>query len=89
MISTSTTEDDGEALAMLASYRATAPDRTGVVCAPGLDPICDFLRRESSWPAGGYEISVVEVLLDSPRQRWGVAIKHPDGTVELVPNRLV
>jgi hypothetical protein len=86
MMATSATEDDGEALVMSGSYQATAPDRSGTVCAPSPESIRDFLRREAAWPSGRYEITNGGLLFSPTPKRWGVAIKHPDGSVELVPD---
>jgi hypothetical protein len=72
---------------MPASYQATAPDRSGVVCAPSPEGVREFLRRETLWPPGRYEITSAELAFEFPRRRWGVAVKHPDGSVELVPDR--
>jgi hypothetical protein len=72
---------------MSASYQATAPDRSGIVCAPSPESIRDFLRSEGAWPAGRYAIIIgVALALDCQRQRWGVAIKHRDGSVDLIPD---
>jgi hypothetical protein len=71
---------------MPASYRTTAPDGSGVVSAPSPEAIRDFLGSERFWPHGCYEITRVEVPFGHPHHRWGVAIKHPDGTVELIPD---
>jgi hypothetical protein len=59
----------------------------GVVCCASPDAIQDVLRADARWPSGTYEVTGVESLFGSPRHRWGVAIKYPDGMVELVPNR--
>jgi hypothetical protein len=75
----------GEATAMSASYRATRPDRSGVVCGGSPDVIRDFLRHDDAgWPLGDYEIIRVEVPSGCPPRRWGVAVKHADGSVELL-----
>jgi hypothetical protein len=87
MMSTSATEDDGEVAAMFASYKATASDRSRVVSASSPESIREFLGRESTWPAGRYEISGSGALLDFTHGPWGVAVKHPDGSVELLPDQ--
>jgi hypothetical protein len=74
---------------MSASYGATAPDRSGVVSAPSPESIRDFLRRETAWPPGRYAIIRASILLDAPSSRWGVAIKNPDGSIELIPDQPV
>jgi hypothetical protein len=71
---------------MSASYRVTAPDRSGVVSAGSPDVIRECLRREN-WPVSKYEITSVEAPFGSTPSRWGVAIKHPDGSVELIPDQ--
>jgi hypothetical protein len=87
IMSSSTTKDDGEARARFASYRAMAPDRSGVVSAPSPESIRDFLRCETAWPPGCYAILRASILFDAPSSRWGIVIKHPDGRVELVPDQ--
>jgi hypothetical protein len=60
-------------------------DRPEVVSAGSPELIGDFLRRES-WPPQRYEITSTETPFGGIRLRWGVAIKHPDGSVELIPD---
>ena len=69
-----------------ASYRMMRADRTEVVSAGSPELIRAYLRRES-WPPQSYEITSVEVPFGCTRRRWGVAIKHPDGSVDLIPVR--
>ena len=68
-----------------ASYRMMRSDRPEVVYAGSPELIRAYLRRES-WPPQSYEITSVEVPFGCTRHRWGVAIKHPDGSVELLPD---
>ena len=70
---------------MPASYRTTRSDRPEVVSAGNPELIRAFLQRES-WPPRRYEITSTEAPFGGIRRRWGVAIKHPDGAVELVPD---
>ena len=71
---------------MVPSYCATAPDRTGFVSAPSPEAVAEVLRREAFWSPGRCEITTTGLLFDSPRRHWGVVTKHPDGSVELVPD---
>ena len=48
--------------------------------------IREFLHREN-WPLGNYEITSVEAPFGSTPSRWGVAIKHEDGSVDLIPDQ--
>jgi hypothetical protein len=48
--------------------------------------IREFLHREN-WPLGNYEITSVEVPFGSTPSHWGVAIKHDDGSVDLIPDQ--
>ena len=48
-----------------------------------------WLRAGESWLPGRYTVFVTDsepTWLRSPGARWGVAIKHADGSVELVPD---
>ena len=64
------------------------------VGAPGARMICaalDGLRtplRDCRWLPGRYEVLSGHWDRSSGMRyaRWGVAIKHPDGSVELVPD---
>jgi hypothetical protein len=69
------------------SYRTTRTDRFGVVCCASPEAIRGILRSDNRWPSGCYEITGVESLFGHPRHRWGVAVKLPDGTVELIRDR--
>ena len=71
---------------MFASYRVTALDRSAVVSAGSPDVIRECLHREH-WPLGHYEITSVEAPFEFTSSRWGVAIKHEDGSVELIPDQ--
>jgi hypothetical protein len=67
------------------AYHTTRPDPLEIISGAKPEVIRDFLRREK-WSLGVYEITTAEVPFGSPRQRWGIAIKHADGSVELVPD---
>ena len=71
---------------MSASYRASQLDRSGVVSAGSPEVLRDYLQREN-WPLGNYEITRVEAPFESTPSRWGVAIKHEDGSVDLIPDQ--
>jgi hypothetical protein len=50
-----------------------------------------WLRDGKSWLPGRYTVFVIDSVptwLRRPGVRWGVAVKHTDGSVELVPDRL-
>ena len=49
-----------------------------------------WLRDGRSWQPGRYTVFVTDSVptwLRPPGTRWGVAIKHPDGSVDLIPDR--
>ena len=49
-----------------------------------------WLRDGESWLPGRYVIFAIDsdpTWLRPPGDRWGVVTKHPDGSVELVPDR--
>jgi hypothetical protein len=49
-----------------------------------------WLRDGKSWLPGHYTVFVIDSVptwLRRPGARWGVAIKRPDGAVELVPDQ--
>ena len=49
-----------------------------------------WLRDSQSWQPGRYTILVTDSVptwLRPPGARWGVATKHPDGSVDLIPDR--
>ena len=55
-----------------------------------LGEIRQWLRDGQSWQPGRYTIFVTDSVptwLRPPGARWGVAIKHPDGSVELIPDQ--
>jgi hypothetical protein len=65
-------------------------------CGRGQRVICDSpgaIRRylhEEAVPSGPYEILMSTgglAALETHSVRWGVAVKHPDGSVELMPDR--
>ena len=70
---------------MSASYRMVRFDRPEVVSAGRPELMGDFLRHED-WPPRRYEITRVD-FFQYPGCRWGVVVKHPDGSVELVPDQ--
>ena len=46
-----------------------------------------YLRDHASWPAGSYDVLVAPSLLamlESSGVEWGVAIKKPDGSVQIL-----
>jgi hypothetical protein len=45
----------------------------------------DHLGADATWPAGRYRVAERLAATGSPSRRWGVAVKHPDGSVELIP----
>jgi hypothetical protein len=55
-----------------------------------LGEIRQWLRDGQSWQPGRYTIFVTDSVptwLRPPGARWGVATKHPDGPVDLIPDR--
>ena len=70
---------------MSASYRMVRCDRHEVVSAGSPELMGDFLRHED-WPPRRYEITSTETPFGCVHRRWGAAIKHPDGLVELLPD---
>ena len=56
------------------------------------EAIRQWLRDGESWLPGRYIIFVIGTFptwLQPPGDRWGVADKHPDGSVEVVPDQPV
>jgi len=71
---------------MPTSYHTRRPDESNIICGAGPEVIRDFLRRED-WPPGRYEVTQTEVPFGHPCDHWGVAVKHADGSVELIPDQ--
>ena len=68
-------------------YRIRHPDDGAIVSATSLRAIQAFLHDKSEWPSGTYEIlesGTVNPHPGEPAPLWGIAVKAPDGTVELV-----
>jgi hypothetical protein len=73
---------------MPTSYHAVCPDRGGLASA-SLDGLAEFLRK-IPWPAGTYRViqhTWPAISPGAPDREWGSAVKHPDGTVELIEDR--
>jgi hypothetical protein len=68
-------------------YYHTARPGGGVVIATSPEALRDFIRDEAVWPPGTSEIiaaPTTNLTPESPGVRWGVVVKHPDGSVELI-----
>jgi hypothetical protein len=58
-----------------------------VSTSPG--EIQQWLRAGPSWQPGRYLVFVTDTVptwVRPPGARWGVATKHPDGSVDLIPD---
>jgi hypothetical protein len=71
---------------MFATYSAVALDGSRVVSACSPESLGEFLGRQEEWPPGCYDVTGFGAIFDFRREHWGVAIKHADGSVELVPD---
>src|SRR5262245_40576348 len=63
-------------------YHFTDEAGSLVTCS-SLESVRRFLRNQESWAPGSYEVLVTPAFLPTPAVpgvRWGVAIKHPDGS---------
>jgi hypothetical protein len=71
------------------SYRVIHPGDRRVLLTTSPEAVRDFLDQHAVWPPGSYELHPVSsFLLAAPSLGlWGVAVKHPDGSVELIPVR--
>jgi hypothetical protein len=72
------------------TYHAVGAPGARMICA-ALGGLRNSLRACDSWSPGRYEVLLGHWEPSSGMRysRWGVAIKHPDGSVELIPDRLV
>ena len=72
---------------MFACYHLRVPDDMGTFSTTRLEGIRDFLRTHPACPPGAYEVIKgwsLTAPTAGPARRWGAAVKHPDGNVELV-----
>jgi hypothetical protein len=72
---------------MTISYSIRHPAGCRVAWSGSPEATRDFLREQDDWPAGTFEIADHEDPFGYPPRRWGVAVKAPEGNVELVPDR--
>jgi hypothetical protein len=70
-----------------ASYHVVGAPGARIICA-ALDGLRRALRDCETWSPGRYEVLMCQWTPSSEMHytHWGVAIKHPDGSVELVPD---
>jgi hypothetical protein len=69
---------------MFRCYRDILRDHAVVANAPTPTGIRDLLELDTGWFPGSYEVIQDDAPLDYTGRRWGVAIKHPDGRVEVI-----
>jgi len=78
------------AMAQFHYYQFTDADGSWVSC-DSPESVRQYLRDNKSWASRTYVVLVTPGFLPTPAVpgvRWGVAIKKPDGSVELVPDQV-
>ena len=70
----------------MADYSVDHPDGYASAWGPTPESLGRVLRGAAAWPPGIYPIAeYTGTSQHRHARRWGVAFKHPDGSVELVP----
>jgi len=70
----------------MAEYSVDHPDGCATAWGPTPESMGRVLRGGGVWPPGIYPIAeYIDSFKHRQVRRWGVAVKHPHGSVELVP----
>jgi hypothetical protein len=68
-------------------YSIRQPSGCAIAWGASPEALQGHLRADAAWPAGRYEVTRHADPASLWRHRWGVAIKHEDGSVGLIPDR--